>query len=1279
MFRWIAPVVGALLGLGALNVQAQTCNTTINPGNDITLTIQGMTSGQVLCLNPGNYTPPPGFPSNGSFAVGVGVIVRGLGATPLQTTLTASNGADHALYFTNYLTTKNANGAQLINLTITGTGGVQVQNFTAAPAGRLTDIKLKDVMIFTNATAGPFFGVKTQNADRIVLDNVQITSHNTAINFIDTTDSLVMNSTVTNTVAVSAAALSVLGGSGNRFINSTFGQPRVSAGAAYSFNGGGVVFYNTSDNRFEGNTVQGMQADAVAFTIFDLSPNGLPLTKSLNNYAGRNQVLHSAFPINGLTAGSSGIWSNCASDGTWVYGNTVTGSGEGGLTIFEGRNNMFLGNVSFNHGLLGTYISGDQTAMNDCTPAGNTTFRQKPNNNFIISNANLYNPLEQVVVRDADNTVLQRNFSSPTAGLGGPTQACTFATCQASFSLETDGTAGRNTNAGTRLIANTSIGTQRGLWTQNTTPNSVTGLAFYLNRTIGSGSSLYETPVTHFIDGFSVVGGNYWTNFSPSGNPSATPYNGVAHNTVGGTGNVVDRFPYQSENLGRGFGVVISEPRAGAAVAIGSQRTLRWDAPGCSYVTFTLGGQNLVVNTPNTGYAVVTIPAIATGANNVVATCKDAAGTVRGTTSNGPTFNVMSANLKIVSPGRDDVFNTTTSVWVAWSNPSHLTPVTVDVSSDGGASWGQVASIAGISASNPVTSTRVNTPAAGTANAIFRVRSGGTTATNCGGVTNCDEMDGVFAVRGATGAFDALNLNAGRTLQVGAVERIEWSSPQTSRLVTITAVSSGGGGVVTVATDLPDRGFFDWVMPDFPIGTISLTANFKTNTGAAVGAPVTIVNGGSIRRLQTITYGTIPTVVPGGSAPITVTTNSGQAVTLTSQTPGVCTVTGNTINGISNGVCTITGNVAANGNYSAASPSVISFNVGLSQTITFNSTAYIGVTKSITLSATANSGLTVTFTSLTPGICTISGGNVLTANSSGTCTVAADQPGNGTYAAAPQVQRNLQAMATILLPRLANLSTRGFVGSGGDVMIAGLIIGGPTAKTVVVTVAGPSLSGAGIPNPLANPTLTLIRSSDGVVVGSNDNWQQAANAAQIQSAGFAPAHPAEPAVMMTLAPGAYTAVVQASGGVGTGIGLVGVYEVAEPEVPLINISTRGFVGTGNDVMIAGLIVQGSNTQSVVITVAGPSLAGAGIPNPLNNPMITIVRASDGVVIATNDNWQTQTNPGDVTLIQNAGFAPAHPNEPAVYLTLPPGAYTAIVQGVSSTTGVGLVGVYAVAQ
>src|SRR5204862_38676 len=114
---------------------------------------------------------------------------------------------------------------------------------------------------------------------------------------------------------------------------------------------------------------------------------------------------------------------------------------------------------------------------------------------------------------------------------------------------------------------------------------------------------------------------------------------------------------------------------------------------------------------------------------------------------------------------------------------------------------------------------------------------------------------------------------------------------------------------------------------------------------------------------------------------------------------------------------------------------------------------------------------------------------------------------------------------------LANLSTRGQVLTGNDVMIGGFVIGGSTAKTVAIVATGPSLAAFGIANALANPTLTLVRSSDQSAIASNDNWQSAANAAQLQASGFAPTNPLDSAILVTLQPGAYTAIVSGAGGV----------------------------------------------------------------------------------------------------------------------------------------------------
>jgi len=263
-------------------------------------------------------------------------------------------------------------------------------------------------------------------------------------------------------------------------------------------------------------------------------------------------------------------------------------------------------------------------------------------------------------------------------------------------------------------------------------------------------------------------------------------------------------------------------------------------------------------------------------------------------------------------------------------------------------------------------------------------------------------------------------------------------------------------------------------------------------------------------------------------------------------------------------------------------------------------------------------------------------------------------------------------------PRLANISTRMRVQTGNDVMIAGFIVGGATSKTVAVNVAGPSLANFGVTGTLFNPKLTLVRSSDQSVVATNDNWGSGAGAdvTAVSISGFQPNSSNEPALVATLPPGAYTAIVEGVSG-STGVALVGVFEMDHPETPLVNISTRGQVLTGNDVMIAGLIVQGSAPRKVVINVAGPSLAGFGIANFLANPTLTLIRSSDNTVIASNDDWQSQANPADAAAISATGFQPNHSLEPALIATLAPGAYTAIVQGSAGGTGVGLVGVFVV--
>jgi hypothetical protein len=195
----------------------------------------------------------------------------------------------------------------------------------------------------------------------------------------------------------------------------------------------------------------------------------------------------------------------------------------------------------------------------------------------------------------------------------------------------------------------------------------------------------------------------------------------------------------------------------------------------------------------------------------------------------------------------------------------------------------------------------------------------------------------------------------------------------------------------------------------------------------------------------------------------------------------------------------------------------------------------------------------------------------------------------------------------------------------------------------------------------------------GLIVASNDDWGTSSNAAAISATGKAPTRAVESAILITLNPGNYTAVVDGGPSLGTGNGIVEVYEMDQPETPLVNIATRGQVGTGDNVMIGGFAIGGDGPQQVLILGRGPSLADAGVPNTLPNPRVTLVSMNTGLIVASNDDWGTSSNAAAITA---TGKAPTRAVEAAILITLNPGNYTAILDGGPSLgAGNGIVEVY----
>jgi hypothetical protein len=256
--------------------------------------------------------------------------------------------------------------------------------------------------------------------------------------------------------------------------------------------------------------------------------------------------------------------------------------------------------------------------------------------------------------------------------------------------------------------------------------------------------------------------------------------------------------------------------------------------------------------------------------------------------------------------------------------------------------------------------------------------------------------------------------------------------------------------------------------------------------------------------------------------------------------------------------------------------------------------------------------------------------------------------------------------------RLGNISTRGQVLTGNDVMIGGFVIGGTAAKTVLVRARGPSMIPAGVTNAILDPTMTLVNQATGTIIATNDNWTSASNASAITATGLAPTDTRESAILMSVAPGAYTAVVSGVNNA-IGVGIVEVFEIDGPQIPLSNISTRGQVQTGNNVMIGGFVISGSAPQQVLIRARGPSMIPAGVTNAIADPTMTLVNQATNAIIATNDNWGSASN---AAAIMATGLAPTNALESAILTTLQPGAYTVVVSGVNNVTGVGIVEVFA---
>ncbi len=251
--------------------------------------------------------------------------------------------------------------------------------------------------------------------------------------------------------------------------------------------------------------------------------------------------------------------------------------------------------------------------------------------------------------------------------------------------------------------------------------------------------------------------------------------------------------------------------------------------------------------------------------------------------------------------------------------------------------------------------------------------------------------------------------------------------------------------------------------------------------------------------------------------------------------------------------------------------------------------------------------------------------------------------------------------------QILQISTRGRVETGDNVMIGGFIIQTETTKKIIVRAIGPSLGSSGVVGALPNPNLELYDSA-GDLVQTNEDWRDSQEE-EIIASGVPPKNNLESAIVAELGPGGYTAIVRGKGS-STGVALVEVYDLEPDDGTIANISTRARIGTGDDVLIGGIILQAPQAQPLVIRALGPSL---GVPGSLTNPKLDVYNGN-GDLVVSNDNYPNAVN---AAVIGSYGLYPKVTLESAVYLEAAPGSYTAIVSGIGGTSGVGLIEVYGV--
>jgi parallel beta-helix repeat protein len=817
--RRLLVIAGFMLSLLVARDAAAACANglsaqTVNPGDNLASIITNSTATCTLTVNPGTYTASV-------FTISSNITVRSASG-PGLTTLQVTAGQSIPVII-QALSGRCPSGATLDGFTLSGGHwGVVVQTGQSGPcaSNQITGVTLRNLVIDTDADAGVAgHGIYFNNVQNSVIDSCTIVDapYNGIFLGNASNNNIVMNNTIQRTVVQNA--ITVQSSSDNIIVANTI-TGSAFHGILLNSAAGPSLGSGSSRNRIERNTISGHRHDGVTLT-----------DGSNSNYVGVNSIVSSSYhPVSKPTpspAEGVGIWVNNASNGSYLFGNDVSGSPENGIDVLISTSTYMQANkVHANlHG--GIWVANNLFYGDPSSPVPQDTVLHG-NHVYFSPNPNIH--LEGTINVD----VAYNHVSGDESGtLAGPN----------TIGLYIHEELNRGTNvasSGVNVYENTITDVNNRAIVNGTT----TGSLFFRNKFLrGSNNlSLHDgrkgltysfIPAGVGWDAGGFLGGNHWSDFTAaSGNPDpAHHYRGFIYDqTHGNDGNspYVDRFPYSSEHLGAPYAtysVSMVEPVAGAALAAGTKKTIRWIARGCVLVNIYYGSGTLTptllaFRQPNIGHFFWTLPAMVDFRNDyfVKVDCLDSSGLDVGVSASSGPFTIGTSALVLMNPGRGFRAVNNGTVRVAWRKLPSIASVNVFVKSGSGSevpfgpfsgTWADITLPPAVSNSSQVT---------------IRIQ-------DSGNITRQDSVDGYFMVRGVTPSFTTAL--AGQNLQIGSIQVLQWAGTSGSYLVDLD-LYQGGVLVRAIARNLPDFGNYTWFVPEVGSASSTIRATFKDANGAAV-------------------------------------------------------------------------------------------------------------------------------------------------------------------------------------------------------------------------------------------------------------------------------------------------------------------------------------------------------------------------------------------------------------------------------------------------------------